>query len=129
MLGVDRIDHGIACLDDADLVRVLASSRLPLTVCPVSNLRLKVVPSLQAHPLKRLLDAGLHATVNSDDPSYFGAYASDNLIGCQQALGLTVRELLTLVRNGFAAAFMPDDDRRALLARLDAYVSTFEALP
>jgi adenine deaminase len=125
-LGVDRIDHGIACLEDPDLVRVLADLHVPLTVCPVSNLRLKVVPSLQAHPLKRLLESGLHATVNSDDPAYFGAYASDNLIACQHALGLTVHDILRLVRNGFSAAFMAEDERQAAIARLEAFASTFD---
>ena len=126
LLGVDRIDHGIACLDDADLVRVLANSRVPLTVCPVSNLRLKVVPSLAAHPLKRLLEAGLHVTVNSDDPAYFGAYASDNLIACQRALALTAQDIVILVRNGFAAAFMGEAERQTAFGRLDSFVGAFQ---
>lgn len=126
LLGVDRVDHGVACLDDPDLVRTLVSKGTPLTVCPVSNLQLKVVPSLQQHPLKRMLQAGLHVTVNSDDPAYFGAYVSDNLIACQHALDLSVDEILTLVGNGFAAAFLSESERAAALARLDAYVDQFE---
>jgi adenosine deaminase len=125
VLGVDRIDHGIACLDDPELVHTLARLEIPLTVCPLSNVQLKVVPSLRLHPLRRLLEAGLHVTVNSDDPAYFGGYISDNLIACQQALSLTTTEVVTLVRNGFEAAFLPESDKRTYLSRLDAYVSQF----
>lgn len=125
ILDVDRIDHGIACLADPDLVRALADTGLPLTVCPVSNVRLKAVPGLELHPLKRLMQAGLRVTVNSDDPAYFGAYASDNLIACQRALSLSVDEIVRLVRDGFAAAFISDAERSAALARLDAYVQAF----
>jgi adenosine deaminase len=122
VLGVDRIDHGIACVDDADLVRTLAAAHVPLTVCPLSNLQLKVVPSLEQHPLRRMLQAGLHVTVNSDDPAYFGGYVTENLVAAQRALRLTVDELVTLVRNGFQAAFMPEADKAAALNRLDTYV-------
>jgi adenine deaminase len=99
--GVDRIDHGIACLADPELVGVLRERQLPLTVCPLSNLRLKVVPDLARHPLRRMLAAGLLVTVNSDDPAYFGGYANDN----HRALGLTDEEVRTVVDNGFRAAF------------------------
>ena len=126
VLGVDRVDHGIACLDDPELVRMMVGSRIPLTVCPISNVHLKVVASLARHPLRRLLQAGLHVTVNSDDPAYFGGYVSENLIACQRALGLTIAELLTLVRNGFTAAFMSEDEKMAARSRLDAYVSQFD---
>jgi adenosine deaminase len=119
LLGVDRIDHGIACLEDADLVRELAAARLPLTVCPLSNVQLKVVSSIEDHPLRQLMQAGLHVTVNSDDPAYFGGYATENLVACV----LPLTEMLMVVRNGFEAAFMSDVERQAALDRLDAYVA------
>ena len=125
LLGVDRVDHGVSCLDDPALVREMADIKIPLTVCPISNLRLKGVPSLEAHPLKKLMDAGLHVTVNSDDPSYFRGYVSENLVECQRALGLTVEEIVSLVRNGFTAAFISPAERATALARVDKYVSEF----
>ncbi|HEY4174275.1 MAG TPA: adenosine deaminase, partial [Rhodopila sp.] len=105
-LGVDRIDHGIACPNDPALVRELAERKIPLTVCPLSNFRLKVVPSLARHPLKAMMDAGLHVTVNSDDPPYFDGYVSENMIECQRALNLSRDEIVTLARNSFNAAFI-----------------------
>lgn len=126
VLNVDRIDHGIAVMQDPSLVRELVERGVPLTVCPVSNLRLKVVPTLEAHPLRDMLHAGLHVTVNSDDPAYFGAYVSDNYIECERALGLTVDEIVRIVRNGFTAAFISEAERGAALARVDAYVRSFD---
>lgn len=126
LLQVDRIDHGVACIQDPDLVRELADRGVPLTVCPVSNVRLKVVPDLAAHPLRAMLQAGLHVTVNSDDPAYFGAYVSDNYIDTQRALGLTVDEIVQIVRNGFTAAFISEAERDAALARVDEYVRGFD---
>jgi adenine deaminase len=127
MLGVDRIDHGNACLADADLVQEIAKRRLALTVCPLSNVKLKVVPTLQQHPLRKLLNAGLLVTVNSDDPSYFGGYVSENLAECQRALQLTLAEIVGIVRNGFLAAFVSEGQRHAFLALIEAYVSQFDA--
>jgi adenine deaminase len=125
LLGVDRVDHGVSCIDDPALMREMAEIKIPITVCPISNLRLKGVPSLSVHPLKKLMDAGLHVTVNSDDPSYFRGYASDNLVECQRALGLTAEQIVSLVRNGFTAAFMTPAERTAALAKVDKYVSGF----
>jgi adenosine deaminase len=118
-LQVERVDHGNACVDDAALVAELARTRVPLTMCPLSNLKLRVVDSVAAHPLKRLLDAGLCVTVNSDDPSYFGGYVNDNYLACQEALGLARSDLVQLARNSFEAAFIPDAQRAAALARID----------
>jgi adenosine deaminase len=123
LLQVDRIDHGNACLADDHLVRELATRRVPLTVCPLSNLRLKVVPSLQEHPLKKLMAEGLLVTVNSDDPPYFDGYVTENLLACRDALGLSPHQIVHLVRNGFEAAFVREEERQALLLRLDAYVA------
>src|SRR5262249_47235882 len=105
LLHVSRIDHGNRALEDAALTQRLAREQVPLTVCPLSNLRLCVVPDLAAHPLRRMLAAGLMATVNSDDPAYFGGYVTDNFLAAQRALGLTRDELATLAGNGFRAAF------------------------
>jgi adenine deaminase len=120
-LDVDRIDHGNSCLDDLALVRILAAKRIGLTVCPLSNLRLNGVPSLAVHPLRRLLDAGLLVTVNSDNPPYFGGYVTENLVACQEALGLSTADLMTLAKNGFSAAFIPPEETAAWHARIDQY--------
>lgn len=124
LLNVDRIDHGNACLGDSTLVGDLIRKAIPLTVCPLSNLRLKVVPSLELHPLKRLLDAGLLVTVNSDDPPYFGGYVTENLIACHHALGLSLDDIATLVRNGFSAAFVSPDEAAAGRAHVNEYVAS-----
>jgi adenosine deaminase len=123
LTGADRIDHGNACVDDPDLVRQLAASRVPLTLCPVSNLRLNVIQALDQHPLKRLMDAGVMVTVNSDDPSYFGAYLNENLLGCRDALGLGAEDFVELARNSFTAAFLSADERRRYLAQIEEYTA------
>jgi adenosine deaminase len=119
ILQVDRIDHGNACLSDSALTQEIADRRIALTVCPLSNLRLKVVPQLALHPLRDMLKANLLVTVNSDDPPYFGGYVSENLIECQKALGLSKAEIVRLVRNGFEAAFITTEERRQYLAAVD----------
>ncbi len=120
LLKVSRIDHGVRCLEDAALVERLRRERVPLTVCPLSNLRLKVVRRLEEHPLRRMLDAGLLATVNSDDPSYFGGYVGENYARSAAALGLTTAELQTLARSSFEASFLDDAARRRYLGELEA---------
>jgi adenine deaminase len=127
LLHVDRIDHGNACVEDPGLMRELARRRIPLTVCPVSNVRLQVVRSLKKHPLRTLMAEGLNVTVNSDDPPYFEAYVTENFLACQEALGLTKDEIGQLARNGLEAAFVNEDERRPLLGRLDAYVARHAA--
>ncbi|SEB20339.1 adenosine deaminase [Variovorax sp. YR216] len=123
VLEVHRIDHGNACIDDPSLVAELAKRRIPLTMCPLSNLKLQVIPAVAAHPLKRLLDAGLCVTVNSDDPSFFGGYVNDNYLACQQALGLSREHLAQLARNSFEAAFIPEAQRDDALARIDDWLA------
>jgi len=110
-------------LHDPELVKDLVERRIPLTVCPLSNLRLKVVPSLGQHPLKRLMDAGLIVTVNSDDPPYFDGYVTENLMECQRALGLTNSNIASLARNSFTAAFITPDERVKAISRIDAYLA------
>ena len=112
LLEVDRIDHGNRSLEDEQLVAILRERGVPLTVCPLSNLRLAVVKSLEAHPLRRMLEEGLRVTVNSDDPAYFGGYVNDNYRRVADALGLTAEDVVTLARNSFAASFLPDARKR-----------------
>lgn len=118
-LKVERIDHGVRCLEDAALVARLAKERIPLTVCPLSNLKLCVVNDLQDHPLKRMLNAGLCATVNSDDPAYFGGYMNANFEQCVTALELSEADVRQLARNSFEASFVSDARRNRWLAALD----------
>ncbi len=119
VLGVERIDHGNRALEDPELVARLRDEQVPLTVCPLSNVALKGVPRLEEHPLPRMLELGLLATVNSDDPAYFGGYVDDNLAALRTSLGMTDDDLTVLARNSFTAAFVPDDDRARWLAEVD----------
>jgi adenosine deaminase len=122
VLGAERIDHGTCCLEDRRLVQRLGADRIPLTVCPFSNIRLRVVETLHQHPLAKMLEHGLCATVNSDDPAYFGGYVGENLAGVAQALQLDDSALVQLARNSFEAAFLDDAARAHHLAQLDAAV-------
>ncbi|MAK64202.1 MAG: adenosine deaminase [Maricaulis sp.] len=120
LLKIDRLDHGNRSLEDEALTRRLAESGITLTVCPLSNLRLCGVKRLEDHPLKRMLAAGLHATVNSDDPAYFGGYVNDNFIRTGDAIGLTADEIITLARNSFEGSFLSDAEKAGYLAEIDA---------
>lgn len=120
-LHVARIDHGVRSIEDAALVERLAATRMPLTVCPLSNLRLQVVSDLARHPLRRLLERGVVVTVNSDDPAYFGGYINENYRAVAVALGLGIKELATLARNSFAASFLDEAARARHIAEVDAY--------
>jgi adenosine deaminase len=122
LLKVDRIDHGNRALEDQALVARLAREAMPLTVCPLSNLSLAVVKNLSDHPLRHMLRAGLKATLNSDDPAYFGGYVNENYRAVQTALDLTKEEIVLLARNSFEAAFVSKDRKAELIGRLDSYV-------
>jgi adenine deaminase len=124
-LGVERIDHGVRCLEDPALVQRLARERVPLTVCPLSNVRLRVFARLEDHPLRRLLDAGVVATVNSDDPAYFGGYLNQNLAETFRALRLDAVDAYRVARNGLDAAFVDEPERRRLVERLDGFFEGF----
>ncbi|MET4611579.1 adenosine deaminase [Rhodococcus sp. PvR044] len=115
LLEVERIDHGVRCLEDEALIARLVDEQIPLTVCPLSNVRLKVVDTLAEHPLRRMLEAGLLVTVNSDDPAYFGGYVDDNFARLQAELGLTEQERETLARNSIRASFASPERKAALL--------------
>ncbi|WP_428630922.1 adenosine deaminase [Sphingopyxis sp.] len=124
LLKVDRIDHGNRSLEDLALVARLAAAGMTLTVCPLSNLKLCVVDDVAAHPLKTMLDAGLRATVNSDDPSYFGGYVNANYLAVADALDLSKADLLTLARNSFTGSFLDDAAKAKHLAAIDAYAQS-----
>ena len=125
-LGVERIDHGVRCEEMPELVRRLAADTVPLTVCPLSNLELGVVRNLKDHNLKRLMDQGIHATINSDDPAYFGGYIADNYIAIADALELDRNDVVRLARNSFNAAFVTTEQRDVWLAEIDDFVDQQE---
>jgi adenosine deaminase len=122
VLNVQRIDHGVRCEEDAELVARLARDRVPLTMCPLSNVRLKVFERVGQHNLKRLLQRGLCVTVNSDDPAYFGGYLVENYLAIHHELGMTVENLTQLARNSFEASFLSASDKNRWLAAIDEYV-------
>ncbi len=121
LLHVSRIDHGNSSMLDNDLIDVLAALQVPLTVCPLSNLRLKVVEDLSNHPLKTMLEKKLRVTVNSDDPAYFGGYLNDNFVAIAEALSLTRSEIFQLVYNSFEASFLPEITLQNYLNLLNGY--------
>ena len=125
VLKVERIDHGNHAMDDPALVRRIADSGMAMTVCPLSNLRLGVIDDMKQHPLKTMLDAGICATVNSDDPSYFGGYINENYLAVQTALGLDAKDMITLAKNSFAGSFMSDAEKAAAIERVENHVEGY----
>lgn len=119
-LQVARIDHGVRCVDDPALVEHLRQTRVPLTVCPLSNTKLCVFSEMSEHNIGKLLDRGLCVTVNSDDPAYFGGYMEENYLAIQSALDLTKPQLAQLARNGIEASFMTEQRKQALMAQVDS---------
>jgi len=122
LLKVERIDHGVRSLEDPALVERLVKEQVPLTVCPLSNVKLRVFDTLQDHNLRKLLDAGLCATINSDDPAYFGGYIGENFLQTQRALDLGANEIVALARNSFAASFLSKEDKQRHIADIDRVV-------
>ena len=123
ILEIDRLDHGNRALEDRALTERLAREQMTLTVCPLSNLKLCVVPDMASHPIDAMLGAGLRATINSDDPAYFGGYVNDNYRAAANGRGLGRDALATLARNSFLGSFLPEEQIAAHLARLDAYLA------
>ncbi len=119
LLKVARIDHGVRCIEDSELVKRLAASRTPLTVCPLSNVKLAVFDKLSDHNLKTLLDKGLCVTINSDDPAYFGGYIEQNFMETQAALNLDANDLRILASNAFEASFLPAEDKARLIEEVE----------
>ncbi len=124
-LKVQRVDHGNRSFDNPALIKRLAKERTPLTMCPLSNLRLKGIPSLDVHPLKKAMDAGLMVTVNSDDPSYFGGYIADNYKAIQKALKLEPADIVTLAKNSFTSSFIDDKSKQSAHDAIDKVASKF----
>jgi len=125
LLKVKRIDHGVRCLEDPKVVAELVARQTPLTVCPLSNIKLCVFPTMAQHPLKKMLEHGLCATVNSDDPAYFAGYVAENFLAAQKALQLTQQEIYQLAKNSFVAAFLPEEQKQNLITELDDFVKIY----
>jgi len=129
LLKVDRVDHGVRSIEDPALVARLADSRVALTVCPLSNIKLRVFDDMKQHTLKQLLAQGVAVTVNSDDPAYFGGYVNANYFATVDALDLSEREVYMILRNGFEASFVSPEEKQALIADLDAYWGPLDPAP
>jgi len=121
LLYVRRVDHGVRCTEDDRLVDRLVADQTPLTVCPFSNVKLRVFHELRDHNFRELLDRGLLVTINSDDPAYFGGYVADNYIGTAAALGLTAEQMIQVARNSFVASFLPEAEQQQHLDAIDAF--------
>jgi adenosine deaminase len=121
LLKVSRIDHGNNSLHDENLVDELVNRKIPLTVCPLSNLKLKVVAQMKNHPLKTMLEKGLFVTVNSDDPAYFGGYINDNFLTVSTALNLNKEDIFLLAKNSFNASFLDEDTKREMIERVERF--------
>ena len=119
LLGVSRIDHGVRCLEDPKLVQRLVKEKMPLTVCPLSNTKLCVFDKMEDHNLKKMLDAGLCVTINSDDPAYFGGYMNENFIAAQKGLNLSHEDVIEIAKNGFRASYLAEDEIDAHLQSID----------
>lgn len=126
LLKVSRVDHGNKCLDDDKLVEKLITEKMPLTVCPLSNLKLRVVKEIENHPLRKLMNKNLIVTVNSDDPAYFGGYMNENYLAVQKALNLTKDEIIILAKNAFNASFLTEAEKQSCLLRLNNYIEEFD---
>lgn len=120
LLQVDRIDHGVRCQEDPVLLERVKQEQIPLTVCPISNLKLKVIDDMRQHNILQLLDAGLLVTVNSDDPTYFGGYLNENYEQLHQALGMNEAQLKALVINSFKASFLPEAEKQQWITKVNA---------
>lgn len=121
LLKVSRIDHGNRSLDDETLVEYLSMNKIPLTVCPLSNLKLKVVTDLKDHPLRKMLEKGLHVTLNSDDPAYFGGHVNENYLALSESIGLTKEEVYQLAKYSFEATFLTDEEKQIYIKKVDEF--------
>ena len=121
VLHVRRVDHGVRCMEDDALVERLVAEQVPLTVCPLSNVKLRVFDDLAEHPIRRMLEQGLNVSINSDDPAYFGGYIGENYAETAAALGMGCDQMRQIARNSFLASFLDDAERRRHLAALADY--------
>ncbi|MEG3766459.1 adenosine deaminase [Alteromonas sp. 14N.309.X.WAT.G.H12] len=120
LLNIDRIDHGVRCAEDKELMALIKHRQIPLTVCPLSNLKLKVIEDMATHNILELLEDGLLVTVNSDDPTYFGGFLNDNFAVLESALGMNEQQCRQLVKNSFMASFLDDTEKQAWIQKVDA---------
>jgi len=123
LLQAVRIDHGVRCVEDGDLVQELAKKRIPLTTCPLSNVRLCVYQKLEQHPLKKLLDAGVSATANADDPPYFGGYLLKNWTECIRALDLQAKHVVQLALNSFEGSFLSEPEKKKWIGEVEKFAA------
>ena len=121
LLGVSRIDHGVRCTEDQKLVERIVQEQMPLTVCPLSNIKLRVFDKMEDHNLKKMLDQGIRVTINSDDPAYFGGYINQNFLAAQQALKLSENEIIEIAKNGFRSSFLPQQSINTHLESIDEF--------
>lgn len=128
LLHVSRIDHGVGCITDKQLMEYLKKTQIPLTVCPLSNIKLCVFKEMKEHNIKDLLDYGLCVTVNSDDPAYFGGYINQNYIELWKSLDLSIEEISLLAKNSFTASFLPTKEKQKYYNQIDTYVDTYNNL-
>jgi len=123
ILKIDRLDHGNRAMESDSLVEKLRQKQIALTVCPLSNLKLCVVEDLATHPIRSMLEQGLLATINSDDPSYFGGYINENFFAIQEHLDLSYNEIVTLIKNGFTGSFLSDEEKNNYIKEIDSYLA------
>jgi len=126
LLNVSRIDHGNRSLEDPVLIEELVRRNMPLTVCPLSNLKLKVVTDMTKHPLAEMLEKGMLATVNSDDPAYFGGYINENYFAVASALNLTKKQITELAKNSFTASFLEEKEKEKMIKKVEQYEQQFK---
>jgi len=124
ILNIDRLDHGNRAMESESLIEKLKQKQIALTVCPLSNLKLCVVEDLSKHPIRAMLEKGLLATVNSDDPSYFGGYMNENFFAIQEQLNLSRDDIVTLIKNGFTGSFLSDEEKSSYLIDIERYLET-----
>ncbi len=117
-LKIERVDHGNHSLDDPKLIEYLVDKKIPLTVCPLSNLKLKVINDMKNHPLKKMLDFGLVVSINSDDPAYFGGYMNENFVSVAEALNLTKNDLIMLAKNSFTSSFISEEEKKKYISQI-----------
>ncbi len=127
LLNVSRIDHGNRSLEDLLLIDELVKQKMPLTICPLSNLKLKVTRDMTQHPLAKMLDKGMMATVNSDDPAYFGGYMNENYQSIAEALKLTKEQIVQLAKNSFTASFLDEVEKKKMIEKVDLYYRDHES--
>lgn len=124
LLKADRIDHGVTASDE--MISILAKEKIPVTTCPISNLKLKVINDIKDHPLKKQLEAGVIISINSDDPSYFGGYINDNFIAAQKALNLSREQIVEIAKNSYISAFLSEEEKQEGIKEIDEYVRKYD---